>query len=157
MSCVLDKMRHFNSSLDPLVKQHFSQYDANLSLFISTCKTVDSCTWFFPYLFLIRSQATFSQKKKGQGKIKQTNKSPNNLVRTASKEQCTTWSSSGFSELQMYSLPFHLVYFKCFFFRLLVLWNYFLHLTARILPLRMLLFIENISATNTCPFCLENT
>lgn len=81
MSCVLDKMRHFNSSLDPLVKQHFSQYDANLSLFISTCKTVDSCTWFFPYLFLIRSQATFSQKKKGQGKIKQTNKSPNNLVR----------------------------------------------------------------------------
>lgn len=60
---VLDKMRHFNNNPDPLVKQGFSQYDANLSLFISTCKTVDSYTWLFPYLFLIRSQVSFSQIK----------------------------------------------------------------------------------------------
>lgn len=47
----------------PLMKQGSFQYDANLGLFISTCKRVDSYTWLFPYLFLIRSQVSFSQIK----------------------------------------------------------------------------------------------
>lgn len=56
-------MRQFNNNLDPLVKQGFSQNDANLSLFISTCKIVDSYTWLFLCRFLIISEVSFSQIK----------------------------------------------------------------------------------------------